>query len=184
MNRAGVGASEGPHDETMRAKRKRRRREGRCRDCGAPDPRLPDGRLVVANALDGQGADHGKGVLLQRLHPGTGGSGGAPRRPVRLEGRDRRGAEGGRIRAALLGQRVDAVGDGDTVGYGARARLGEEHGGIAAEADVAAPAADGDALDPGLGATRRDGEIEGGTVVVLTGTRGGEGGGGQLAHVL
>ena len=150
---------------------------------GAPQWLEDAQHLVVANALDGQGADRGKDVLLQRLHPGTGGLGGAPPRPIRLEGRDRRGAEGRRARPSLLGQRVDAVGDGDTVGHGSLARLGEGDGGIAAEADVAAPAGDGDALDPGLGAARGDGEIEGGAVAVQTGTRGGaDGGGGEFAH--
>ena len=73
-------------------------------------------------------ADLGEGVLLQRLHPGAGGPGGAPPRPVRLEGRGRRGTEGGGVRPPLLGQRVDAVGDGDTVGHGALAGLGEGDG--------------------------------------------------------
>ena len=63
--------------------------------------------------------------------------------------------------------------------------LARGDGGIAAEADVAAPAGDGDALDPGLGAAGRDGEVEGGAVAVQTGTRGGaDGGGGEFAHEL
>ena len=152
---------------------------------GAPQ-RLEDAQdIVLTNRVDAQGADLGEGVLLKRLHPGTGGPGGAPPRPVRLEGRGRRGAEGRRVRPSLLGQRVDAVGDGDAVGHGALARLGEGDGGIAAEADVAAPAGDGDALDPGLGAAGGDSEIEGGAVAVQAGPGDvAHGGGGELAHVL
>ena len=71
----------------------------------------------------------------------TGRPDGAPPWAVLLEGRDRRGAEGGRVGATLSRQRVDAVGDGDTIGHGTLARLGEGDGGIATEADDAAAAA-------------------------------------------
>ena len=61
--------------------------------------RLEDAQdVVLTDRVDAQGADLGEDVLLQRLHPGPGGPGGAPLRPVRLEGRDRRGAEGERFR--------------------------------------------------------------------------------------
>ena len=58
----------------------------------------------------------------------------------------------------LIGQRIDAVGDGDAVGHGEVSGHGEGDGWVGAKADLAAPAVIGDAWTQDLeppGATAR-----------------------------
>ena len=59
--------------------------------------------------------------------------------------------EGWNLGATFRGKGGQAGGYGGTLRVCQQARSGEQHGRIAAQADVAATANYGDALDPGLG---------------------------------